>query len=318
MYPLTIAENNVNKVYESALRIMHQVGQEEDSRNGPVIRLPAPIIMTYRYPRERVLSCPIRRANPFFHLFESLWMLAGRNDVEYVAQFVGRMREYSDDGKSLHGAYGYRWQYPWGNQLLGIVNTLSEDPTSRRAVLQMWSTDPDLWADSKDLPCNTHVYFMLTQRGPRALDMTVCNRSNDLVWGACGANAVHLTFLQEALACALDAKVGWYHQFTNNLHVYTGMPRFKEIWNTVGVPDHYSRAVVPGPMIAEPGVAITALTRSIALWLQRPTPDVNNEFLSTVAYPAWQAWTQRDASLCQAIAAEDWRAAMEQWLRERE
>ena len=48
--------------------------------------------------------------------------------------------------------------------------------------------DGDLYLNqlkSKDVPCNTHAYFAINAEG--SLDLTVCNRSNDLVWGCLGA-----------------------------------------------------------------------------------------------------------------------------------
>lgn len=51
--------------------------------------------------------------------------------------------------------------------------------------------------------------------------MTVTNRSNDLVLGMLGANVVHFSYLQQYVADCLGVEVGYYTQFTNNLHVYT-------------------------------------------------------------------------------------------------
>jgi len=81
------------------------------SRVGEVYEFPEAVATDYWKPWERVLFDPARNANPFFHIFESMWMLAGRNDVDWVAKFNPRMREFSDDGKIQHGAYGYRWRY---------------------------------------------------------------------------------------------------------------------------------------------------------------------------------------------------------------
>ena len=52
-------------------------------------------------PCERVLLYPERNANPFFHLYESLWMLAGRNDVAGPARYAKNMNNYSDNGVTL-------------------------------------------------------------------------------------------------------------------------------------------------------------------------------------------------------------------------
>lgn len=136
------------------------------SRNGGVLQVEEPVTITYRNPLRRVLFNAARDANPFFHLYEALWMLAGRNDVASVASYCARMREYSDDGRTLNGSYGYRWRrapnhFPvdgttatrpgeedpgWQtlDQLDLLVSHLKADPNSRRAVLQMWSVEDDL------------------------------------------------------------------------------------------------------------------------------------------------------------------------------
>jgi hypothetical protein len=57
---------------------------------------------------ERVLFDSVRDANPFFHFMEALWILAGRSDVEWLAQWLPSIADYSDDGVSFHGAYGMR------------------------------------------------------------------------------------------------------------------------------------------------------------------------------------------------------------------
>jgi len=85
-------------------------GVAVETRNGSALEFPTPVITTYTHSRERVLFYPERDANPYFHLMESLWMLAGRNDVEWISQFNHRIEEYSDDGDVFHGAYGFRWR----------------------------------------------------------------------------------------------------------------------------------------------------------------------------------------------------------------
>jgi hypothetical protein len=80
-----------------------------------------------------------------------------------------------------------------------------------------------------------------TGTGPGSfLDMTVTNRSNDLVWGMLGADYVHFTFLQEYMAARLWVEVGKYHHFTNNLHVYTET-------NSGFNPEEWLAEVGPGP-----------------------------------------------------------------------
>jgi hypothetical protein len=139
---------------------------QKNSRNGGVTMLEEPCLITYTHPRERVLFNSARDANPFFHLYESLWMLAGRNDVAPLTYYVSKMKDFSDDdGKTFNGAYGYRWRHALRDSTLGwedkdqldiIVSHLKGNPESRRAVLQMWNVEDDLLKieRSKDVCCN--------------------------------------------------------------------------------------------------------------------------------------------------------------------
>ena len=133
-----IKARNVQQALPEALYQLRNEGVERESRNGPVRMFPEPVTTVYLRPAERVMFWPERDCNPFFHLVESLWMLAGRRDVEYVARYVERMRTYSDDGKVFHGAYGFRWRnFFFDDQLPKIIDVLKANPDDRRQVLSM-------------------------------------------------------------------------------------------------------------------------------------------------------------------------------------
>ena len=104
-----MARNVSDGLFLTKLSLL-ECGQQENTRNGLVLEFPTPFCVTYSHPTERVLFYPERDANPFFHLMESLWMLAGRNDVEWISKYNKRISQYSDDGKTFHGAYGHRWR----------------------------------------------------------------------------------------------------------------------------------------------------------------------------------------------------------------
>lgn len=215
----TITARNVNSAFNDGFWLLRLSGIKEDSRNGPVVVAPGPVVTTYLVPTERVLFHAGRDANPVFHLLESIWMLAGRDSVDWVLPFNSRFSEYAESDGRVHGAYGRRWRQHWRfDQIKKVISILNEDPNSRQAVIQMWDPENDLGVKVKDKPCNTAIYFDL--RGG-VLNMTVTNRSNDIVWGAYGANAVHMSMLQEFIAGAVSAKVGVYRQFSNNFHAYT-------------------------------------------------------------------------------------------------
>ena len=210
---------NAHEALAVLLSAIDREGVERQSRNGPVLMFPMPITICYEKPTERVLFWPERDANPFFHFFEALHMLAGRNDVAFPAYFAKQILEYSDDGTTLHGAYGHRWRKAFKfDQLREIVTRLRQDPNCRRQVLQMWHAGWDLGRDGKDLPCNIAATFQINVNGQ--LDMVMFNRSNDTIWGAVGANVVHFSVLQEYVAGAVGVPVGRYWQVSANMHVY--------------------------------------------------------------------------------------------------
>lgn len=239
MYVITV--RNVCSALPIGVTMLRENGVEEDTRAGPAMVMPSPVVTMIKQPAERVLFSAQRDANPAFHLFEAIWMLAGRNDVEplnfFIRDFGSRFGE--PDG-TMHGAYGHRWRQAFGiDQLDEAASRLRREPNSRQVVLQMWDATPhqcdDLTGDWKDRPCNTHIYLRVRREryNPPAadflangdethsvLDMTVCCRSNDVIWGAYGANAVHFSILQEYLAARIGVDMGVLYQISNNFHGY--------------------------------------------------------------------------------------------------
>ena len=155
---LVIQAKNVNDAYNSALWAIKLEGVEENTRNGPARVFPRPVTTHYRKPLENMLFDNARDANPFFHVMESIWMLAGSNALEVPAWYAANIRMFSDDGLTLNGAYGHRWRnYFYVDQLKGVINSLKNNGETRRAVLAMWDPSADLQSSSLDLPCNTHI-----------------------------------------------------------------------------------------------------------------------------------------------------------------
>lgn len=207
---------------KQGITLLQERGQRVESRNGDTLEAPRPCCTEWIFPTDRVSFDPARDANPFFHLFESLWILAGRQDVRFLDIFNKRMKNYSDNGVTFHAPYGYRID----GQLEKVINLLYQKPESRRAVLQIWDWRKDLATDSLDIPCNDMVFFKI-RRG--RLNMTICCRSNDMLWGAYGANVVQFSMLQEYIASSLNIPVGTMFQISDSLHVYTNGPG-GELW----------------------------------------------------------------------------------------
>ena len=222
---------NVNHALALGIDLINREGVKVDSRNGDTLEIINPVATVYRRPWERVLISSLRDANPFFHLMESMWILAGREDVKFLNEFNKRMVDYSDDGEIFNAPYGYRLRKTLDgeyflDQLEEIIDILNNDPNSRQAVAQIWDYS-DLIHSTKDKACNMSIVFRVRLG---KLCMTVYNRSNDMIWGAYGANVVQFSMIQEYVAAKLGLRMGTYTQITNSYHVYTTGPGGK-VWN---------------------------------------------------------------------------------------
>lgn len=315
----TIIARNVHEALPLGLAALRQYGEFRDSRNGPVLEMGTPVVTCYRNPTERVLFHPERDANPFFHLMESLWMLAGRNDVDWLAQFNGRMRQYSDDEKTYHGAYGYRWRKAFGfDQLATCIGLLKDNPDDRRVVLQIWDAARDLGKMSVDIPCNDLVFFKI--KGG-ALDMTICCRSNDMIWGAYGANAVHFSILQEYVAAMAGYPVGHMYQLSDSFHAYTKILDPLPVLSAACNPYELGEVEVY-PLVNDPSSFDLDLERFLGHDYQNLS--YYNDFFTRAAVPmrrAWDYWKQKDkygaAAALATCWADDWRRAGGEWLNRR-
>jgi hypothetical protein len=301
--------SNFPEAYVEGLWAFRTSGKMEHSRNGPVLTIPDPVTLTIQYPRERVITDPVRNANPFFHVMEVVWMFAGQKNVEWIAQFNSGMRNYANEGK-INGAYGHRWLVRWGDQIGTVVDILSNDPDSRQAVITMWDPVHDFAPHWKDRPCNTHVYFRVRDGW---LDMTVCNRSNDYVWGMMGANAVHLTYLFELIAAAVGLGMGRYRVFTNNLHFYTDLyPNGPEIYKTLIIDTIYPWA--NSYPILHPGEDLHLFLRECGHFVRGDFNKITCKWLKYVALPMHETYMNREKDFTDSILADDWQIASKRWL----
>lgn len=319
---MLIKARNVNQIFPLGIMYLNKQGELRDSRNGPTLEIMEPAFVTYQFPDERVLFSPERDANPFFHLFESLWMLAGRSDVAFLDMYNKGMAQYSDDGISFNAPYGYRLRHTFGyDQLSSVIRKLRTDPDDRRLVLQIHDpADALLRGDSKDHACN----IVITPRVRHGkLDWTVFNRSNDFVFGMTGANVVHMSIIHEYVASMAGYRLGSYTQISNCVHAYTENPVWKRVKDLpVVVDDPYRSGQVKSfPLVTYRDV----WDKELMEWMEKPWSGRKYEdpFFEQVAKPmaiAHKAHKENKDGLkfVGAISASDWRKACTEWLKRRE
>jgi thymidylate synthase len=169
-------------------------------------------------PLERYMFLPRRHNDVFAQFAETIWMLAGRDDVAWLSRYLPRAPDYSDDGKSWRGAYGPRLRL-WASdvdQLDKVRRLLSEDRASRRGVMVLFDPARD-FADSKDIPCNNWLSWIARDG---KLHLSAAIRSNDAVWGFSGVNAFEWSVLHELMAYWLGLEVGSASFFATSFHLY--------------------------------------------------------------------------------------------------
>lgn len=168
-------------------------------------------------PSERCITLPGRRNSVVGAITETMWVMAGRDDMEFLKNYVPRAPLYSDDGVRWRAAYGPRLRNWNGiDQVDQVRRVLLEDSASRRAVIAIFDPDRD-FVESKDIPCNNWLHFLC--RGDR-LDMNIVVRSNDVLWGFSGINTFEWSVLHEAMAHWLGKTVGTATYFISSLHLY--------------------------------------------------------------------------------------------------
>jgi thymidylate synthase len=340
-----IDSRNVNDAYRLGLWLLTADGVEEPSRAGPVLVMPTPIVNVYKNPRERVLFDAKRDANPFFHIVEAVWMIAGRRDATLLDRFVSDFSSrFAEDDGNAHGAYGYRWRehftrpnppYRDGvviDQIMEAGRLLSENPTSRQVVMAMWDPTADLGAKKRDIPCNDLVMFRgVTKDFGQSwyLDMSIVARSHDAVWGAYGANFVHMTVMHEVVAALAGMQVGVYRHFSNNFHVYKSiLPKIGLANESVEADPYITGAVSPDVICFNTKGAVIFIRECEHLCNELADgssfSEPSNHWLRNTVIPmieahkAFKLGEYGDAfDQASEIEASDWQRAAVEWLERR-
>lgn len=184
-------------------------------------------LVTIEKPNERVIVLKNRNNNIFALIAETLWVLAGRNDLVFLEHYLPRAVDFSDDGMTWRAAYGPRLRNWDGiDQFEMVIKRLKDDLNTKRAVMSIYDPGKD-FVDTKDVPCNNWLHFM-ARKGRLNLDVSV--RANDTIWGFGGINTFEWSVLLQLMAYWTNLNVGKMTWFTSTMHVYSRhYTRYKSI-----------------------------------------------------------------------------------------
>lgn len=212
----------VTEALPSLLVQLEIEGSEIGSRAGLTKEL-THVGITLTEPLDREILCDFRKPNIAAQIAETMWVLAGRDDIAWLENYLPRVRDFSDDGEVWRAGYGARlrrWedhgQPKTIDQWRWLIEHMKEDRATRRGVMSIWDPSIDT-APGKDLPCNDWLSF-LSREG--RLDLHVGIRSNDIIWGWSGINQFEWSALLEVTAGMLGITPGSLHFSTTSFHLY--------------------------------------------------------------------------------------------------
>lgn len=162
-------------------------------------------------PRDRIIFSKERKWDITYALGEFLWYICADNSVQTISYYAQSYDKFSDDGKTLYGAYGPRIK----NGINSIISKLKNDSDTRQAVLLFWR-EKDMDQKTKDLPCTLTLQFFIRDN---KLNLITSMRSND-IWLGSTNDIFCFTLLQEYISNALNIEIGFYQHITGSLHLY--------------------------------------------------------------------------------------------------
>ena len=99
-----------------------------------------------------IITIPARKLDYRFMAAEASWILSGDRALDaHVRKNLGK---YSDDGRTMRGAYGP----PFLQQIEYCRDAIVADRDTRQACMTIWERNP---RPSRDIPCTIGLQFLL-------------------------------------------------------------------------------------------------------------------------------------------------------------
>lgn len=195
--------------YPELLREVLESGDSVSPRGMPVKEV-RPLVLGLADPTKCVVTRP--GFNKALMWLEGLQLLAGQFDLELMRKVAPKAVNLM----SQQGAYGPRV----ADQLPYVVEELSSDASSRRAVVYVGRETDLMYAKHYEQPCTmTWQFFLRPHASGRRLEMVVNMRSWDLVWGL-SYDVPQFALVQIALARCFGASLGPLTVVAGSGHIY--------------------------------------------------------------------------------------------------
>lgn len=205
----TIERNTVSDAHKYAVKCILEEGEliiTEDEK--ATIELDEPLSVLVAHPfREPMIHSqnPLRKRT----LDEYISQIISTRNTGFAYTYGQRLRDYTQ--------FGYNEKSGGIDQLTAIGDKLKENPTTRRAIAQIWNCYLDL--DSPTPPCFQTFQFTIRNG---LLNLVATCRSNDIcmAWGANAYGFAHLMQWMVDYVDNPDVEVGYLQTVSNCAHIY--------------------------------------------------------------------------------------------------
>lgn len=177
--------NDINKEYLALIKNLRQAGHEQfNKRTGHNVKALPAQHLTVSMSTGFMPLPGWRKVFPKSALAETLWMLMGTTNPEWINQHTGMWKLWIEDDGSIPTAYGYRWRVAFGrDQFIGALDALTADPSSRQVNVFAWHPGEDgngAPNQPKNIPCVMGFTVNIIED---RLNMSVYLRSSDVIVG---------------------------------------------------------------------------------------------------------------------------------------
>lgn len=164
-------------------------------------------------PLDNEIKTEFRKWNKNYADYEWNWYLSGNPNAVAISKKAPIWKKHMDEYGNVMSNYG--WQWVRKSQLDRIIDLLSANKNTRRAVITIYD-GKEIELYQFDTPCTLDISFTIEND---KLCMTVLMRSNDLWFGFCN-DQYCFSMLQKHVAETLEIEIGWYYHFAIDLHLY--------------------------------------------------------------------------------------------------
>ncbi len=214
---------NLNEAFVEELAKLKMQGMVVNSRGSKQLERTF-VNFSIKDPTQLDVLPKARKFNKNYAIAEWLWYLSADQKVSNISKLASIWSDIQDqfgEAESNYGSYifphlnkMYTSQWDW------VVKELARDRDTRRATLAI-NQPYHKEKNPKDYPCTQYIQFFIRED---YLDMGVCMRSNDAIFGFCNDvftfSLFHQLMYNHLNAAGLNVKLGHYYHHAGSFHIY--------------------------------------------------------------------------------------------------